>query len=170
MSRPLSTIINRTSPGIIIESMFLPLVERVDHGRPDVDDGRAAVAVLLQPHARHAVVRVRHRSSSFPDAAHHAPLAPGPAAVAAAVADAGHRAGPHHGVAGHAAAVVRRADAAHGDARQPRAPHEVGLVPRHGDGVWDPAAAGRTTGCLLSRRCFLMMSMCRVHIYGAKCS
>lgn len=53
------------------------------------------------------------------------------AAAAAAVADAGRRGGPHHGVAGDAAAVVRRADAADGGARLPRAPHEVGLVLRH---------------------------------------
>lgn len=54
-------------------------------------------------------------------------------------------------------AIVRRADAAHGDAWLPRTPDEVGLVPRHGDlGLrWEDG--------LLSRRC--LMSMCRVYLW-----
>lgn len=104
-------------------SMLLSMVEPIPLCRPNVNNGRTAVAVLLQLHAPLAVVRVRHYSFST----RHTPLLPH---VAVAVTDSGQRAWSHHRVAGDAAAVVCRADPADGDACELRAPHKVGLVPR----------------------------------------
>lgn len=108
--------------------MLLPLKEQICPRRPQIDNLRTPIPILLQPRTLEAVERV---TDALP-AAHDALVLV--VAKGALVADAHKGRGPHVRVADGALAVAFVAETADCDAGLLAAHYEVGVVAGHGDG------------------------------------
>ncbi|GMR39958.1 hypothetical protein PMAYCL1PPCAC_10153, partial [Pristionchus mayeri] len=114
------------SPGLVLlESELLALVEEVSLRTAQIDDLRAAIAILLHDGALLAVVGVRDAGA----AADHASALVRP--VVALVTNAHHRARAHVRVADHATTIAFVAQPADGYARLLAAEDEIGMVLGH---------------------------------------
>lgn len=120
---------SHTGPKLsFLEPVFLPLIEQISFGTPEVDNLRTAISVFLLLRALLAVIGVGDAETS----ANHAPALVG--AVVTLVANSHQGTRSHIGIANHTLPVAFLAQAADGNPRLLPAHNQIRMMLRH----WAP--------------------------------